>query len=180
MDEKAGQNARADSPLPWTGDYRDGLGNPIRMLAYANPKNIADQKQRGDGYGIVRFSKSTQKITFECWPRFSDQEAGQIQQYPGWPLTISSSDNDGRKVSAWLPKLVIDSQEYPVVSVREDSTGELLFATRLGTREFQPGVFGPGKYTIGLGRDRPDELSILGVEAQAEIEKAGVLKIQLP
>jgi len=180
LDEKAGQNARADSPLPWTGDYRDGLGNPIRMLAYANPKNIADQKQRGDGYGIVRFSKSTQKITFECWPRFSDQEAGQIQQYPGWPLTISSSDNDGRKVSAWLPKLVIDSQEYPVVSVREDSTGELLFATRLSTREFQPGVFGPGKYTIGLGRDRPDELSISGVEAQAQIEKAGVLKIQLP
>ena len=30
-----------ESPLPWTGDYFDGLGNRITMLAYANPGRTA-------------------------------------------------------------------------------------------------------------------------------------------
>jgi hypothetical protein len=33
-----------NSPLPWTGDFKDGLGNLISMLAYANPEDIQDEK----------------------------------------------------------------------------------------------------------------------------------------
>ncbi|MFZ9345379.1 MAG: hypothetical protein ACO268_09555, partial [Opitutales bacterium] len=36
-DEKPGPNPVVGSPLPWTGDFRDGLGNRISMIAYANP-----------------------------------------------------------------------------------------------------------------------------------------------
>ena len=35
--ERAGPNLTAGSPLPWTGDYEDGLGNKLTIVAYANP-----------------------------------------------------------------------------------------------------------------------------------------------
>ncbi|MCA9153069.1 MAG: hypothetical protein KDA92_27390, partial [Planctomycetales bacterium] len=71
-DERPGEQPRTDSPLPWTGDYVDGLGNRLTMHAYANPGNRRDERQRGDGYGLVRFRKSRGTIRLECWPRFAD------------------------------------------------------------------------------------------------------------
>ncbi len=95
LDEKAGGKPVPKSPLPWTGDYEDGLGNKITMIAYANPADIKDEKQRGDGYGIARWEfleAGTGKampgtLTFECWPRFPVKGPdGKPQQYPGWPV----------------------------------------------------------------------------------------------
>ena len=106
LDEKPGPNPVADSPLPWTGDFQDGLGNKISMLAYANPPEISEERQRADGYGIVRFDKRSRRITFECWPRFADAKEGERAQFPGWPITVAMADNDGRKPVAWLPELV--------------------------------------------------------------------------
>ncbi|HSI63612.1 MAG TPA: metallophosphoesterase family protein [Candidatus Saccharimonadia bacterium] len=83
LDEMPGPNPVPGSPLPWTGDFKDGLGNLISMMAYANPPDIADEKQRADGYGIVRFQKKARKIIFECWPRFSDAKLGDKAQFPG-------------------------------------------------------------------------------------------------
>jgi len=37
LDEKPGENPIPNSPLPWTGDYLDGLYNKMTMIAYANP-----------------------------------------------------------------------------------------------------------------------------------------------
>jgi hypothetical protein len=84
-DEQPGEKPRTDTKLPWTGNYRDGLGNTIRMLAYANPEDPRDPRQRGDGFGVIRFNKPDRRVTFECWPRFADA----ANQYPGWPVTIS-------------------------------------------------------------------------------------------
>ncbi|MFP6866460.1 MAG: hypothetical protein VCA35_11005, partial [Roseibacillus sp.] len=72
LDEKAGPNPVPKSPLPWTGHYEDGLGNKISMLAYANPEDRGDERKRADGYGVVRFKKSTREVTFECYRRFTD------------------------------------------------------------------------------------------------------------
>ncbi len=85
LDEKPGPNPVPNSPLPWTGDFRDGLGNRISMLAYANPENVQDEKKRADGYGLIRFDKQTRKITFECWPRFSKVSDGDKAQFPVGP-----------------------------------------------------------------------------------------------
>ena len=94
-DEQPGENSVPGSPLPWTGDYEDGLGNKITMIAYANPPDVNNEKQRGDGYGIARwkFTKSGAgrampgTLTFECWPRFPAKGAdGNRQQFPGWPV----------------------------------------------------------------------------------------------
>lgn len=88
-DEKAGPNPVPGSPLPWTGDYYDGLGNRISMLAYANPADIGDERRRGDGFGLARYDFAAGTITFECWPRFPVvDERGQPQQFPGWPVVV--------------------------------------------------------------------------------------------
>jgi len=96
--EKAGANPVAESPLPWTGDYLDGFGNKISMIAYANPDVVKGQLAKtisepggpnlADGWGIVHFKKSTQEVTFECWPRFVDVTKPGAKQFPGWPVTV--------------------------------------------------------------------------------------------
>jgi len=164
LNEQPGPNAVPGSPLPWTGDYRDGLGNRISMLAYANPADIDDERRRADGYGLVRFHKKARRITFECWPRFADQE-GQRQQFAGWPITIAISDNDGRKPVGYLPELVFSGAANPVVQVISDLTGEVVYCRRTVGSSFQPPVFGPGTYTVNAGRDRPDAIAIRGLEA---------------
>jgi hypothetical protein len=175
-DEKAGPHPVPNSPLPWTGDYHDGLRNKITMLAYANPANASDERQRGDGYGLVRFNKKSHTVTFECWPRFADAKKG--SQFPGWPVTIAMSDNDGRKPAAWLPQLVFEEAENPVVQVTEDKTGEVLYCIRIDGRRFQPPVFSQGKFTVKAGRDRPD-LRILPSFEAGDKATAGTIVVRL-
>lgn len=97
-DEKAGANPVEDSPLPWTGEYKDGFDNKITMIAYANPapakgsiRNVPSSPENptlADGYGLVRFKKSTGEVTFECWPRWTDVSQPDAKQFPGWPVTV--------------------------------------------------------------------------------------------
>lgn len=159
-DEKPGPNADPKNPLPWTGDFLDGLGNRIHMMAYANPPNTNDEKQRGDGFGIARFNKKTRKITFECWPRFSSVNEGDKAQYPGWPITIDYRDNDGRQPTGFLPEIVASGKQRPVVQVVEESSGEILYTVRSATNRFKPPVYADGTYTVKVGRDKPNEKSI--------------------
>jgi 3',5'-cyclic AMP phosphodiesterase CpdA len=167
QDEKAGPNAVTGGPLPWTGDYLDGLGNKMSMLAYANPGDIRDERQRADGYGIARFHLKRDQVTFECWPRFSDSRKGDTQQFPGWPQTFALADNDGRKPTGYLPS--IDLPIGPiVVQVIVEQTGETLYVRRLvGGQAFSPPVFAPGKYTVHVGIGRPDRVSLTGQESVA-------------
>lgn len=81
-DEKAGENS--NGKLPWTGRYLDGFANKITMHAYANP----DARSAAAGYGLIRFDKSTNKVTFECWPRAADVTKSDETQLPGWPVTV--------------------------------------------------------------------------------------------
>ena len=81
-DEKAGENSNGQ--LPWTGRYLDGFDNKITMHAYANP----DARSAAAGYGLIRFDKSDNEVTFECWPRAADATNPDETQLPGWPLTV--------------------------------------------------------------------------------------------
>jgi hypothetical protein len=176
-DERAGDHADPDSPLPWVGDYRDGLGNRIHMMAYANPQDIQDPTQRGDGFGIARFDKSARQITFECWPRFASVDDGEQAQYPGWPITIDGRDNDGRDVHGYLPELVVSGVRKPVVQVL-DSAGEILYTVRAESNRFQPPVYADGEYTVKIGINRPDLKTFEGITPVAEDESAEI-KVQL-
>jgi hypothetical protein len=178
-DEKPGPNPVPDSPLPWTGDYRDGMGNRITMLAYANPPDIQDERQRADGYGLVRFDKETLQTTFECWPRFSNVKAGEAAQFPGWPITVSMSDNDGRRPAGWLPELLCEGAANPVLQVVEEQTGDILYTVRMKGNRFQPRVYAPGKYTVKLGIDRPDGPTLSGLGAAEAKDAAGTRTVRL-
>ena len=173
-DEKAGPNPVAQSPLPWTGDYLDGLGNRISMMAYANPPDRTDAKQRGDGFGIVRFNKSTRKITFECWPRFADVSDGDQAQYPGWPTTIDYRNNDGRKPVGHLPELVVSGVDRPVVQVIQDQSKEILYTIRATSNRFKPPIYSQGSHTVKIGKNKPDLKIVEGLvplteDASAEL-----------
>ena len=160
VDEKAGPNSVQNSPLPWTGQYEDGLGNPIRMIAYANPIDRSNELQRSDGYGLVRFRKSDRSIKFECWPRFVDVTEESASQFAGWPVTITSQDNDGRSVLGYLPTLQFQNSESPVVQVVHDQSGEILYTVRTNGKSFQPPVYQKGTHTVRVGRDRADQVTI--------------------
>ncbi len=159
-DEKAGANPIAGSPLPWTGDFLDGLGNMISMMAYANPTNVRDEAQRADGYGIVRFDKSKREATFECWPRFAKVGDGDSAQFPGWPITISMDKNDGRPVVGHLATVALAGVERPVIQVENMETGEVLYTVRAPSADFRPPVYADATYTVRIGTDRPDEKEI--------------------
>jgi hypothetical protein len=156
LEENPGANPVPGSPLPWTGDYVDGLGNKITMLAYANPPDIQNERERADGYGIARFNKQTRQITFECWPRFPTAD-GRREQFPGWPLTILADDNDGRTPVGWLAELRFKGAgaRNPVVQVIEDATGEILYTVRVPGDRFRPRVYRRGTHTVKVGRDTP-------------------------
>lgn len=87
-DERPGVHPIAGSPLPWTGDYEDGLGNKLTMLAYANPGDIRDERQRGDGWGAAVWDFPGRTVAFHCFPRFTESVVGSPQEYPGWPVTV--------------------------------------------------------------------------------------------
>ena len=173
-DERAGSHPVSGSPLPWTGDYTDGLGNRITMLAYANPVDLKDERTRADGHGLVRFDTSTRRITFECWPRFSTGE-----QFPGWPIAVRSDDNDGRPPVAWLPELVFEGRARPVVQVTSDADGEVLYCVRVPAGRFQPPVYSTGRFTVRVGRDRPDGAPLSGLQAFAERRAAGRRRVKV-
>jgi hypothetical protein len=173
-DERAGANPMPRSPLPWTGDYRDGLGNRISIMAYANPEDLKDEKRRADGYGLVRFAKRTGQVTFECWPRFSQGE-----QFPGWPIIVRNDDNDGRRPVAWLPELVIEGADRSVVQVIAEGSGEVLYFVRVHGNRYQPHVYSQGSFTVKVGRDRPDCVSLAGLTASASRVASGTKTIKL-
>jgi hypothetical protein len=150
--ELAGPNPVKDSPLPWTGDFLDGLGNRISMKAYANPANVQNERQRADGFGLVRFHKKRDTIRMECWPRFSMD--GGDTQFPGWPVEIERSQNDGRVPKKWLPEVELQPKER-VIQVVNESTGEIEYTRLVGPGRFRPPVFGSGKFKVLLGVDRP-------------------------
>jgi hypothetical protein len=173
-DEQPGPNPVPDSPLPWTGDYEDGLGNQIYMMAYANPPNRQDETQRGDGFGIARFNKKTWQVTFECWPRFASVDDGDSAQFPGWPITIDYRNNDGRQPAGYLPELVFSGIERPVVQVIQSSTGEILYTVRTNSNRFRPPVYELGEHAVKVGKDKADLRSLTGLQplengAQAEL-----------
>ncbi|MEM8765349.1 MAG: hypothetical protein AAGD88_16130 [Bacteroidota bacterium] len=83
-DEKAGPNPNKNTALPWTGNYLDGFDNKISMFAYANP----DGPSSGAGYGLIKFNKEENSVTFECWPRNADVTEDNAKQFEGWPITV--------------------------------------------------------------------------------------------
>jgi len=80
--EEAGKNS--NKALPWTGQYLDGFNNKITMHAYVNPESPSS----GSGYGLIKFNKTNNAVTFECWPRDADVSSQDAKQFKGFPITV--------------------------------------------------------------------------------------------
>ncbi len=178
-DEQAGANPIPNSPLSWTGDYEDGLGNKITMHAYANPEEnlvrgrLPDGgiKNKADGYGLIRFNKPNQTITFECWPRIADLRKGDSEQYPGWPITITAKDGDGRTALGYLPEVIFKKLKNPVVQVIAEKSGDILYTRRIYAKSFEAPVYSEDNYTIKVGQDKPDRFKFTNVRIAKEDSK---------
>lgn len=172
LEEELGNNPIPGTPLPWTGDFFDGLGNRVTMLAYANPADRSRERFRADGYGIVRFRKSDRSVSFEAYKRFSDLPNKAPEMFPGWPITFRAEANDGRKVAGHLPALVLRNRVNAVVQVINEADGEILYTVRTQGQRFRPRVYdADSTYTIRLGDPRPDALELKAITiGNGEIE----------
>lgn len=162
-----------------TGDYIDGFGNRVTVYAHTNPRETgrepAELHDRMPGFGIVRFDKKERTITMECWPRMSDptEPAQAGLQYPGWPRTIRQLDGYGRRPVAWLPRIVVEGADDPVVQVLDGESGEVVYTLRISGREFRPWVFREGTYTVRVG-DGADRQVLEGVRSGPESSDARI------
>lgn len=149
-----GKNKAKNSPY-YTGDFLDGFQNKITVEAVGNPSE--EQKKEGGklstrvaGFGVIKYNKPNRTITFECWPRNVDIMDPNQQQYIGWPITISQMDNFNPKISFELPTLKL-SKENQVVTVKKNSTKEVVSSIRTKGKTYQPKVLELGSYVIEIG-----------------------------
>lgn len=141
----------------YTGCFYDLMGNKITVWAVANPLGItgwepAALHDRRPGYGIVKFEKSSQEITFECWPRYVDPDDPSTgTQYTGWPKTVSMDENYGRQALGYLPVVTSSYMSNPVVQVVKEDTGQVIYTRRILQNSIKPKVFEGGLYTVNIG-----------------------------
>ncbi len=176
-----GKNREPGAP-EYTGEFRDGLGNKVTMLAVANPdpKRNGGSKltTRAAGFGVVKFNVKTRKITMECWPRNVDITNPATKQYPGWPRTIDQQDNYARQAVAYLPTIEVTGMENPVVQIIDESSGEITYTLRINGTSFRPKVFKTGKYTVKVGQQGTRKVKTLKAVESLKPGETGSLKVQ--
>ncbi|MEP0712680.1 alkaline phosphatase D family protein [Algoriphagus sp.] len=135
-----------------TGDFEDGFGNKMTIMAVANPYKSGFEPariyDRGTGYGIITFDKKDRTMKIECWPRNVDPISNPTGQYEGWPLTVTQQDNYARKAVGFLKTLNLEGVDNPLVSVYNQTTGELEYSIPVHTTTFEPKVFSHDKHRV--------------------------------
>ena len=175
-----GRNKKPGMPR-YTGEYKDPFGNRITVHAVSNPV-ITDRHpislyDKAPGYGIVKFNRNDHTITIECWPRWEDPSKPGAKQYPGWPITISQTDNYNRKPAAYLPTINVSGITEPVVQVIDEKDGKIVYTLRIKGTSFRPKVFRNGAYTLKVGEPGTERMRTLhGIRSIAP-EKSKTIEI---
>jgi len=176
---EAGKNREPGMP-EHLGEFKDGLGNRVTMLAVANPtpqENRDKLTTRAAGFGIVKFNKTTRCITMECWPRNIDITAPQSKPYPGWPRTIDQMDNYARQPVGYLPTLRITGMIDPVVQVIDEESGEIVYTVRIKGTAFRPQVFKKTRHTVKVGEPGTEKVRTLTAIEVLDLEESGTLDV---
>ena len=93
------------------------------------------------------------------------------------PSRVATPSSSGRRARAWLPELVVQGLDEPVVQVVDERAGEVVYTLRIQGRTFRPKVFLPGVYTIKvMGQPGPSK-TFEGVVATGQPE--GRLEVDL-
>lgn len=166
----------------YTGDFEDGFGNRMTVLAVANPRQTQMKPSiiydRATGYGIVTFDKKNRTMKIECWPRHADPEKDPEGQYQGWPITVKQQENYGRSTAGFLPTLRISGVEDPVVEIINESTGEIEYILRIKGNVFRPKIFSASSHTVKVSDSLTGMEKIIRGVSVATTEK-DVLKVDL-
>ncbi len=155
--------------LPDTGEYRDGFGNLIYVSAVGNPAGSQAPNRylraqiKSSGFGLVRVNTQQHTYTCDCYHFLANALDGNAtNQFAGWPLTISQTDNYGRPRAGYLPECIAPvGVTNAVVKVTHGKTGELVYALRCGGHRFKPFVFESGTYTVEIGDPDTDQWTVL-------------------
>jgi hypothetical protein len=178
---EAGRNREPGMP-EYLGEFKDGLGNKITMLAVANPspeENHDKLTTRAAGFGIVRFNKKSREFTLECWPRNVDMFDPGGRQYPGWPRTIRQLDNYARKPVGYLPTIRVRGMANPVVQVIDQETDEIVYTIRINGTEFRPMVFKWAKYTVKVGEPATGRMGTVVDMPPLKPEEHSTMEVEL-
>jgi len=147
---------------PYLGEFQDGFGNKVTMLAVANPspqENHDKLTTRAAGFGVVRFNTKWRNILIECWPRNVDVYDPNARQYPGWPRQITQDDNYGKKVFGYLPTIqVVEGLDKPVFQIIDESDNEIVYTFRTNSDGYGAKVFKDGSYTVKVGEPGTDKM----------------------
>ena len=152
-----GANREEGAP-DYTGDHLDGFANRVTNYAAANPEKRPQGNllnTRSAGFGIVRLNKASREITMECWPRNVDITDATVEQYPGWPRTISQFDNYNPPSWGTLGTLTFDVED-PVVQLIDAETEEILYTVRANGKSFTPGAPKGRSFVVKAGLDGPE------------------------
>jgi len=177
-----GKNRERGAP-EYTGEFLDGFGNKVTLLAVANPspeRNGGNRlTTRAAGFGVVKFNKKKREITIECWPRNVDITDRKTKQYPGWPRTIKQENNYARKAAAYLPSIKVSGMRDPVVQVIDEPGGEIVYTLRIKGTSFRPKVFKAGTYTINVGEPDTGKMKTLKNVQSMTSDKSRTIKVSL-
>ncbi|GAB3648655.1 hypothetical protein GCM10028791_12780 [Echinicola sediminis] len=149
--------------LPNTGLYRDVFGNRNYIYAAGNPPVQLPKEQdrykmaqaKASGFGLITFDQSMRTIKMEAIRFLADLDrSSEDNTFPGWPLTISQMDCDGRKPIGYLPKIIC-TQSNQLVKVFEEGSGELVQVIRIRGKEYVPPVYAVDTFRIEVGEMSP-------------------------
>jgi len=149
---------RPDHGLPFTGEFTDGFGNPTYVYAVGNPDDLTSDPNRykqadirSSGFGVVRFNRDARSIGIEAYRFITDLNAVDAvsKQFPGWPLTIQQTDNNGLARKYELEEIVGDCGDE-LLELFEEESGKRIYSIRLNHKPFRPWVEKPGVYRIRL------------------------------
>ncbi|MEM9936081.1 MAG: alkaline phosphatase D family protein, partial [Bacteroidota bacterium] len=122
------------------GDFEDGFGNKMTVLAVSNPyftgREPSNLYDRATGYGVVSFNRASRDITLANWERDTDPTVEGALPYEGWPITINQLDNFTPENVQYLPTLSVEGMQDPIIQVSNADTGDILYTLRIKGTEF--------------------------------------------
>ncbi|WP_186758238.1 alkaline phosphatase D family protein [Echinicola salinicaeni] len=169
---------RPSHHLPNTGIYRDVFGNRNYIYATGNPVDKLPKEPnrykmaqaKASGFGLITFDQVHRTIKMEAIRFLADLDnPSEKNTFPGWPLTISQLDNDGRKPMGYLPKIQF-KKANEVIKIYHEPSGELIQALRVRGNEFIPAVYEGGTYRLEIGEADPVILKGIKITTNAADE----------
>ncbi|HUX11067.1 MAG TPA: hypothetical protein VMW51_10515, partial [Terriglobia bacterium] len=100
------------------------------------------------GYSILRCNRETREVQAAVWPRWVDPSRPGARPHRGWPVTVKQMDNGLHGAEWTLEKIATPGHRDPVVQVRRESDGEVVYTLRINGESFTPLVREPGAYTV--------------------------------